>query len=104
MGAGYGRDAEGEWWAISLFYPEPDAADADADELLQRMQGYDTALTELVERGWPQQPIDQACSQLTADAQQREGGSILSIRCTMSEDGTTALRLVDLRDLGFLLP
>ncbi len=104
MGAGYGRSEEGRWWVISLFYPEPDAADADADELIQRMLWYDTALTELVERGWPQQPIEQACSQLTADTQQHEDGSTLSIRCAMREDGPTALQLVDLRDLGFLLP
>ena len=104
MGASYGRGEEGRWWVISLFYSEPDAAIADADELIQRMRGYDTALTELVERGWPQRPIDQACSQLTADTQQHEDGSTLSIRCAMREDGATALFLVDVRDLGFLLP
>ena len=104
MGAGYGRGDEGRWWVISLFYSDPDAAIADADELIQRMRGYDTALTELVERGWPQRPIDQACSQLTADTQQHEDGSTLSIRCAMREDGATALFLVDVRDLGFLLP
>ena len=104
MGASYGRSEEGQWWVVSLFYSEPDAAYADADELIRRMRDYDTALTELVERGWPQRPIDQACSQLNAVIQQRENGSTLSIRCTMSEDGPTALQLVDLRDLGFLLP
>ena len=104
MGAGYGRGEEGQWWVISLFYSEPDEAIADADELIQRMQGYDTSLAWLVERGWLQQPIDQSCSQLTADTQQHEDGSTLSIRCTMREDWTTALFLVDFRDLGFLLP
>ena len=104
MGASYGRSEEGQWWVVSLFYSRPGEAVADADELIQRMRGYDTALTELVERGWPQRPIDQACSQLNAVIQQRENGSTLSIRCTMSEDGPTALQLVDLRDLGFLLP
>ena len=104
MGASYGRSEEGQWWVVSLFYSRPGEAVADADELIQRMRGYDTALTELVERGWPQRPIDQACSQLNAVIQQRENGSTLSIRCTMSEDEPTALQLVDLRDLGFLLP
>ena len=104
MGASYGRGEEGQWWVLSLFYSEPDAAVADADELIQRMRGYDTSLAWLVERGWLQQPIDQSCSQLTADTRQHEDGSTLSIRCTMTEDGTTALHLVDLRDLGFLLP
>jgi len=51
LGAGYGRDDDGRWWVISLFYSDPEAADADADELLQRMQGYDTALTELAAGG-----------------------------------------------------
>ena len=104
MGAGYGRGDEGEWWVLTLFYSEPDAADADADELIQRMWGYDTALTELAGRVLPQQPIDQACSQLTADTQQHEAGSTLSIRCEMMEDGALAFHLVEFRDLGFLLP
>ncbi len=104
MGAGYGRGDESEWWVISLFYSDPDAGDADADELIQRMWGYDTSLPELVERGWLQQPIDQSCSELTAETRQHEHGSTLSIRCTMREEGTTALYLVDFRDLGFLLP
>ncbi len=105
LGAGYGRGEEGEWWVISLFYPDPDAASADAEELLQRMQGYESAYPEYVERGHLiQQPIDHSCSQLTADAQTHEGGSILSIHCTMMEDGLTALQLADLRDVGFLVP
>ena len=104
MGAGYGRGEEGEWWVLSLFYSEPNAADADADELIQRMWGYDTALTELAGQISPQQPVDQSCSQLTAETRQHEAGSTLSIRCEMMEEGTTALHLVDLRDLGFLLP
>ena len=104
MGAGYGRDADGEWWAISLFYPDQDAADADADELIERMWGYDTALTELAGRVLPERPIDQSCSELTAETRQHEHGSTLSIRCEMLEDGATAMQLVDLRDLGFLLP
>ena len=104
MGAGYGRDEEGDWWVISLFYSDPGAADADADELIQRMWGYDTALMELVERGWLQQPVDQSCGELTAEIRQHEHGSTLSIRCTMIEDGATALQLVDIRELGFLLP
>lgn len=105
MGAGYGRGEEGEWWIISVFYPDPDAADADAEEILQRMWGYNSAQTELGERSLlPQQPIDQSCSELTADTRQHEGGSVLSVRCTMKEDGATALQLADLRDVGFLLP
>ena len=104
MGTGYGRDEEGEWWVLSLFYTDPDAADTDALELLERMWSYDTSLPELVERGWLQKPVDQSCSELTAETRQLERGSILSIRCTMREEGTTALYLVDFRDLGFLLP
>ena len=104
LGAGYGRDEEGEWWVLSLFYSDPDAADADALELLERMWSYDTSLPELVERGWLQQPVDQSCSELSAETWRHEYGSNLSIRCEMTEEGTTALHLVDFRDLGFLLP
>ena len=105
MGAGYGRSEEGEWWVISLYYPDPDSADADANELLQRMQGYESAYPEFVEQGvLVQQPIDHSCNQLTADTQRHDGGSILSVRCAMKEDGATALQLADLRDVGFLVP
>ena len=104
MGAGFGRDAEGEWWVLSLFYPDQDAADADADELIERMQGYNSALPELVERGWLQKPIDQACSEITAETRQHEHRSTLSIRCRMTEVGTTALHIMDFQDLGFLVP
>ena len=106
LGAGYGRSEEGEWWVMSLFYPDPDAADADADELISRMWGYDSAFPEFVEQGaLVQQPVDHSCSQLTANAQAHEGGSILSIRCAMKEgEDLTALHLVEFRDLGFLLP
>lgn len=105
LGAGYGRGEEGEWWVISLFYPDSDAASADADELIQRMQGYESAFPEFVEQGFlVQRPIDQSCSELSADTRQHEGGSILSIRCAMKEGGATALQLADLRDVGFLVP
>lgn len=105
LGAGYGRGEEGEWWIISIFYADPDAADADAEELINRMWGYDTAAAEFVEQGgWMQNPIDQWCRDLTADTQAHEGGSILSVRCEMKEDAATALHLVEARDLAFLLP
>ena len=108
LGAGYGRGEEGEWWVVTLYYPDPDAADADADELLQRMWGYDSAQTELGERSLlPKQPIDQSCSELTAETRQHEDGSTLSIRCEMMGDGgtaLTALHLVEFRELGFLVP
>ena len=104
MGAGYGRDEGGDWWVISLFYSDPDAADADADELIERMWGYDTSLMEFARQVSLQKPIDQSCIELTADARRHEHGSTLSVRCTMIEDGATALQLVDLRELGFLLP
>ena len=105
LGAGYGRGEEGEWWVISIFYADPDAAVVDADELLQRMQEYDSAFPEFVEQGvLVQRPIDHSCSELSAEAQPHEGGSILSIHCAMKEDGATALQLADLRDVGFLVP
>ena len=104
MGAGYGRDEEGDWWVISLFYSDPGAADADADELIQRMWGYDTALMELVRAGigYSNPSTNHAVSLRRKPGDMN--GSNLSIRCTMIEDGATALQLVDLRDLGFLLP
>jgi hypothetical protein len=40
LGAGYSVIEGSPWWAISLFYPHPEAAEADAGEIIDRMNGY----------------------------------------------------------------
>ena len=44
MAMGYGVSDDVPWLALSLFYPDPDAAEADAGELTLRTSGYDTAI------------------------------------------------------------
>lgn len=105
LGIGFGRDDDARWLVISLFYSDPDAAEADAQELLQRMDGYSTVATELSDRNaWLEFPIDTSCSRLTSDAQRHDDGSTLSIQCALTEDAVSWVLLMELRDLGFLLP
>ena len=53
VGFGFGKDADGEkWYAVSLFYPDPEAAEADAPELVHRMETYET-----VYQGYPEHPF-----------------------------------------------
>jgi hypothetical protein len=47
LGAGFTRVDGDPWWAISLFYPDPEAAAADAGEILDRMQGHETAIPHI---------------------------------------------------------
>lgn len=63
------------WWAISLFYPDPEAAEADAGEIMDRMNGYRTAITPLMYPNMSDEglaaaakhpyPISESCTSLT---------------------------------------
>ena len=44
MRAGYVIAGGSTWWGVSLFYFDPDAAGADAEELVLRMTGHMTAI------------------------------------------------------------
>jgi hypothetical protein len=48
LGVGYSLIEDSPWWAISLFYPDPEAAEADAGEIINRMNSYQTAITSLM--------------------------------------------------------
>lgn len=118
VGFGFGRDADGsEWAAISLYYSDPDAAGDDAGELVHRLETYETSVwPELVERGWPEHPL-QDIEVLGAS----RDGQVLTVKYQKPEPGPewpvgrdpqTAqyvgprfwFQLVDMRDLGFLVP
>ncbi|MFQ5878823.1 MAG: hypothetical protein ACE5IZ_01425 [Dehalococcoidia bacterium] len=103
LGLGY-KTAEGSrWWAIALFYPDPTAAKSDGDELVRRMQEYTTTIQD---PDWPQRPFVEFCGPLSWSYASRHDGSTLTVLCPLKEDAPVGMWtvLIDLRDLGFLLP
>jgi hypothetical protein len=107
-GFGFGKDADGEkWYAISLFYSDPDAAEADASELVHRMETYET-----VYQDYPEHPfVDMEI--VSTSYVDYEDGSVLTVRYR-APGATIPFRggphpviwfeLVAARDLGFLVP
>ena len=114
LGMGYGISGGVPWLALSLSYPDPDAAEADAGELTLRMSDYDSALRlthpELREEqlaAMLKRPIDEICGALKAGYSSDGNGSTLTIRCNMKEGIARSAWwsvLLNMRDLGFLLP
>ena len=113
-GFGFGRDADGEkWYVISLFYPDPDAAGADASELVHRMETYEASVwPELLQQGYPKHPFV-GCEITSTSHASYLDGSVLTVRyrapgATIPHgDGTHPViwfELIDMRDLGFLVP
>ena len=114
LGMGYGISGGVPGFALSLFYQDPDAAEADWEELTLRMSGYDSAIPlmypEMREEqlaAMLQQPVDAICGALNAGTRSGEIGSTLTMRCDV-KDRTVAniwwSVMLNMRDLGFLLP
>ena len=114
LGMGYGISEGAPWLALSLFYPDPDAAEADAGELALRMSDYDSAVPlthpELRQdqlAGMLKRPIDEICEAFKVGYSSDGNGSTLTIICNMKEGIARSAWwsvLLDMRDLGFLLP
>ncbi len=114
MGIGYGISGGIPQLTLSLFYSDPDAAEADAEELTLRMSDYDTAAALMYpDMGEPQlaamiqQPVDTICGALNAGYRSGDFGSILSMRCDVEDTVFANIWwsvLLNMRDLGFLLP
>ena len=109
---GYGVSGKDRLLTLSLYYPDPDDAAEDAGELKRRIPHYTTIVPQLLPgappqlaEGWPEKPYLEMCGPLTSSISNDETGSILTIRCTMkNETSISWWELVDMRDLGFLLP
>ena len=108
--AGYGVSDAGQYLTFSLYYPDPAHATQDAEELERRIPSYVTIVPQLfpdappqLAAGWPKKPYDQMCGPLTFSTGNAGVGSILTVRCPINND-ITWWQLIDMRDLGFLLP
>ena len=107
---GYGVSGTDRLLNISLYYPDPAHAAEDAGELEQRILSYFTIVPQLVPgaspqlaAGWPEKPYAQMCGPLISSVSNPGIGSILTVRCPI-KNGINWWQLIDLRDLGFLLP
>ena len=108
--AGYGVSGTDQLLTISLYYPDPVHAAEDAGELERRIPSYTTIVPELLPgaspqlaAGWSGKPYAQMCGPLTSSTISTDFGSILTVRCPI-KNGISLWQLIDMRDLGFLLP
>ena len=109
LGAGAWVDSEGRWMAFSIYYSDPDAAASDAEELVQRMEGYTTLVPLLYPTNdalaeWPEHPLDKSCQSLSTSVRSDDKGSTLTVRCPLTESPVSWVNFVFFRDLGFLVP
>ena len=108
--AGYAVSGENRLLIISLHYSDPADAIEDAGELERRIPNYVSIVPQLLPgatsqlaAGWPEKPYAQMCGPLTFSTGGTGIGSILTIHCPI-KNGINWWELVDMRDLGFLLP
>lgn len=108
--AAYNASDEGRALTLGLFYTDAGDASADADELVERMRSYTTNVAERYPQAtalvdaWPDRPLDQMCTEITSTIEPTSEGSVLVVKCPLSEDSFRWHQLIDQRDLGFLLP
>ena len=113
VGAGYVIADGSTWWGLSLFYSNPNAAGADAEELVRRMTGHKTAISLFYQEPseeppaqQPKQPFAEFCSSLAPSVRSDENGSTLTAWCRVGDNPignqwwSAFLRM---RDLSFLL-
>ncbi len=114
LGAGYVIADGSTWWGLSLFYPDPEVAGADAEELVRRMSDHKTEIS-LIHREPskeapgqdPKRPFDEYCRSLSPRVRSDENGSTLTAWCKVGNNASGDewwSVFLDMRDLGFLLP
>lgn len=115
LSSGFSSTESSRWWAISRYYPDSAAAEADSAEMIDRMNGYRTAITPLMYPNMSnvglaaaaEHPyvINELCTSLTPVYTSDQTGSILTVWCQMSQPyGNRWQTMMEMRDLGFLLP
>jgi hypothetical protein len=102
--AGFGLEIEADGtrkYIYALYYPDPVAAEADAAELLARMQDYTSTLPQRFDV----EKLFEVCELSVSHTVHNEGSTVTTM-CE-AEEGERVVPwwlLVDSRDLGFLVP
>lgn len=106
---GYRTDGQGTQLVVALYYPDPEAAGADAAEFERRWEEY------FLNLGLWRRPAAELCSSFQTRAMRLEASSVLMAVCEMAEPGPSADPRRDIRpaiwhnmvqreDLLFLIP
>ena len=106
LAAGSGVEDGQPFFAFSIAFDDPTAADANFDEIKARVENYQSLVPQrfsenpaLIE-GWPSQPFDEACSDISINALSWTFGSTITVAC-QTETNLFWSQLVNMRDLGF---
>ena len=109
LAAGSGVEDGQPYFAFTIAFDDPTAADSNLDEVKARVENYQTLVpqrfpesTALIE-GWPNRPLDEACNDISINALSWTYGSTITMLC-QTHISLLWTQLVDLRDLGFLVP
>lgn len=101
LAAGFGITEGQPWWKLVLSYPDPNTASADIDELSRRWEEYQL-YTWLSQRD--PQPLTELCPSPEFDAWSDQDRSVLTVHCPLQERTSVWFVMLEMRDLGFLLP
>ena len=109
LAAGSGVEDGQPYFAFTIAFDDPTAADSNLNEVKARVENYQTLVpqrfpesTALIE-GWPNRPLDEACNDISINALSWTYGSTITMLC-QTHISLLWTQLVDLRDLGFLVP
>ena len=109
LAAGNGLQDGQPYFALTIAFEDPKAADSNLDELRARLEGYKTIVPQrfpesaALIQGWPSQPLDETCNDISLDAVSSTHGSTITVLCE-THIPLLWTQIVDLRDLGFLVP
>lgn len=109
LAAGSGEEDGQSYFAFSIAFDDPTAADSNLDEFKARVGNYQTLVpqrfpeSDALIAGWPNRPLDEACSDISVNALSWTFGSAITVHC-QTQFSLLWTQLVDLRDLGFLVP
>ena len=109
LAAGNGLQDGQPYFALTIAFEDPKAADSNLDELRARLEGYKTIVPQrfpesaALIQGWPSQPLDERCNDISIDAVSSTHGSTITVLCE-THIPLLWTQIVDLRDLGFLVP
>ena len=93
------------FFAFSIVFDDPNAADSNVDEVKARVEHYQTIVAQrfpensvLIEK-WPKRPLDEACSTISINALSWTYGSAITLHC-QTQTSLLWIQLMDVRDLG----
>ena len=109
LAAGSGQENGHPFFALTIAFDDPTAADSNLDEVKVRLANYQTLVpqrfpesTALIQ-GWPDLPLEETCHDTSINATSSTHGSTITIVCKTNIP-LFWTQMVDLRDLGFLIP